>query len=290
VSASPPASAADALRRLAARATAVDGVPPFSDQALLDAVSGARRVIGDGTGAAVVAPAADGRPDEFELVVDPDARGAGVGTALLARVLGSVGRPVLAWAHGDSPAARALAARADFAPVRTLLQLRAAVPDERGRRGEHGERGGGDPTLDAFRIGADEEAWVALNARAFAEHPEQGSLTVDDLRAREAEPWFDPAAFLLLRAASGDLVGFCWLKIEGDGADAVGEFYAVGVDPAMQGRRLGGVLVDAGLRLLAERGIDTASLYVEGDNRAALALYTSRGFAEHARDVQYRSG
>jgi mycothiol synthase len=93
------------------------------------------------------------------------------------------------------------------------------------------------------------------------------------------------------------MVGFCWLKVEGQvegdsgavvGSDAaIGEFYAVGVDPGHQGTGLGRRLVDAGMTRLAERGIRVASLYVEGDNTRALALYRSVGFDSHSIDIQY---
>jgi len=46
-------------------------------------------------------------------------------------------------------------------------------------------------------------------------------------------------------------------------------------------------VVDAGLARLLDRSIDTAALYVEGDNTAALRLYAARGFVDHAVDVQY---
>jgi mycothiol synthase len=263
------------LAGLISRARTADGVPPFSDQSLVELRNGARRMLGDATGAAVFSAG------EFELVVDPDARGWGVGTALTRRVLAETGRPVLAWAHGDSPASRALGQRFGFERVRTLLQLRAAVPAVP-PDSSMGVDGSG---IRAFRPGADDAAWLKLNAVAFAEHPEQGSLTQADLDARMAEPWFDPGSLLLLER-DGVLAGSCWLKVEED----VGEFYAVAVAPAAQGTGLGGLLVDRGLARLAELGIRTASLYVEGDNERAVRLYRSRGFRDHTVDVQWRLG
>jgi mycothiol synthase len=99
------------------------------------------------------------------------------------------------------------------------------------------------------------------------------------------EPWFDADDLLLLRDGD-ELIGYCWLKVE----HGVGEFYVVGVSPDRQGEGLGRQLVRAGLARLAERGIRTASLYVEGDNAPALRLYRSFGFADHSIDVQYSAG
>jgi len=130
---------------------------------------------------------------------------------------------------------------------------------------------------------ADLDDWVALNARAFASHPEQGRVTRADLDVLMAEPWFDADDFLLLRDDEGDLVGYCWLKVE----HGIGEFYVVGVSPDRQGEGLGRRLVEAGLSRLAARGIRTASLYVEADNTPAVRLYRSFGFVDHSIDIQY---
>ncbi len=304
---SPSPSVPESLAGLVARSLAVDGQPPFSDQSLVELGRGEREVLELEAGAAVVG--ASGGEAEFELVVDPDARGAGIGTALDERVLAAHPAAEFAWAHGDHPASRALAARFGFEPVRTLLQLRAEVIAGGSLRdGPGGPPQGAGPVplpeeiaqrssrrelqTTPFRPGEDDTEWIALNARACAGHPEQGRLTQRDLDDRRAEPWFDPGDFLLLREGD-DLVGFCWLKIGFDTPPAtqpaeLGEFYAVGVDPDRQGEGLGRVLMDAGLAHLAGRGIRTAALYVEADNAPALALYDRYGFTRHTIDVRYR--
>lgn len=303
MNASPNPPAPEALAAIIARARESDGQPPFSDQSLVELERGERSLVRTDHGAAVVGA------DDVELVVDPDARGRGEGTALLERVLAEHPEVRFAWAHGDHPASRALAARFDFVAVRTLLQLRAAVPDgdslrdalrapqgtgplpeepaTPASRREHPE----DHQLRSFRPGTDDAAWLALNSRAFAHHPEQGNLTHRDLDDRVAEPWFDADDFLIL-TDDGAMTGFCWLKIAGnaDSANArvdVGEFYAVGIDPDRQGEGLGRVLMDAGFARLAERGIRTAALYVEADNEPALALYERYGFTRYTIDVRY---
>lgn len=273
-----PRAAFDGLVR---RAVAGDGASPFNDQALIDVETGARSLV-----FAVAPPESPSAVEllvgaaligqgELEFVVDPEWRGAGVGASMLREILDNAPPHLLAWSHGDHPAARALAARFDFDRVRTLLQLRMPL----------------EPVSDAaplrdgittFRQGTDETEWVELNARVFASHPEQGKLTVADLTARQAEDWFDPGDFFLARDESGRMIGYNWLKIDGEH----GEIYVIGVGEP--GRGLGRTLMLAGLDRLRERGVTTASLYVEGDNDAAVHLYRSLGFTDHAVDVQYR--
>jgi mycothiol synthase len=272
----PSPSVPDWVAGLAERATRADGQPPFSDQSLIDLGEGHRELIASGTdAAAIVTPDAA----EAEFVVDPGARRRGLGEQLLTTLLERSGGTLRVWAHGDHPAARILAARHGLEPVRTLLQLRAAIRDARPAARSSGTE------VAAFRPGIDDAAWLAVNAAAFASHPEQGRLSQNDLDAREAEEWFEPLDFLLLRDGD-ELIGFCWLKVEGD----IGEFYAVGIAPHRQGEGLGRVLVEAGFARLAARGIRTASLYVEADNEPALRLYRSFGFGDYTVDVQYASG
>jgi mycothiol synthase len=235
---------------------------------------------------------------EAELVVHPAHRGRGIGRALLTRLEELAGdRPLRVWAHGDLPAARALAHARGYERARVLLQMRRdlagvdadphpALPD--------------GVTVRPFRPGRDEQAWLTVNARAFAHHPEQGGWTAEDLRLREQEPWFDPAGFLMAWRGDpdngGELLGSHWTKVHPPGdhplADVadepVGEVYVLGIDPAAQGLRLGRALTDLGLAHLRGRGLGHVLLYVEEDNAAAVRLYESRGFTRYAVDVSWR--
>ncbi|HEY5784299.1 MAG TPA: mycothiol synthase, partial [Microlunatus sp.] len=143
-------------------------------------------------------------------------------------------------------------------------------------------------SLRTFRPGLDEEEWLAVNARAFALHPEQGSLTRADLEQREAEPWFDPDGFFVAvrdEPGDGSIVGFHWTKREP--GSPTGEVYVIGVDPAAGVRGLGTPLLGVGLRHLRDTGADEVDLYVEADNTRALALYHRYGFSLVTADVMY---
>jgi mycothiol synthase len=288
------------LRQLVDDATRVDGTEPLGEHALLHLRHGslphAEHVVAreDGllVGYAHLDPTERSSGATAEIVVSPVHRGHGIGTALVEKMLGHIAPAGLRlWAHGNSPGARRLADALGFRRVRDLWQMRLDwkredtpdLPDEP----ELLE----GVTVRTFRPGSDDEAWVQVNARAFAEHPEQGSLTLADLRARMAEPWFDPAGFFLAATRDEAIVGFHWTKVHGGSPDhahePVGEVYVLGVDPAAQGSGLGRAMTIIGLRHLRERGLEQVMLYVDGENAAAIRTYSRLGFIHESTDVMY---
>nr|WP_225954419.1 mycothiol synthase [Kibdelosporangium phytohabitans] len=254
-----------------------------SDEAGIDLPAGGEHLLAvrDGVvGYAHVDTAGDQLGNQVaELVVHPDHRRQGVGEQLLTAVAERA-RPLRIWSHRDHPGAARLAGKLGFQRVRELHRMGM----------DFGAEEFAEPVLPdgvrlrAFVTGQDEQAVVAVNARAFSWHPEQGGLTVDDVRATEREDWFDPAGFFLAVDAQDEVVGFHWTKVH---PDSTGEVYVVGVDPAAQGGGLGKALTLAGLRHLRGLGLPRVILYVESDNTVAIAVYRKLGFGLLDAGVQY---
>ncbi|MET8266002.1 mycothiol synthase [Micromonospora arida] len=290
-----PAEIADVLA-LASAAGDTDGADPLDEHVLL------RLRDADAPAVHLIARADDGTLTGYahldttdpvggigvELVVHPAYRRRGTGRALARGVLASATGPLRAWAHGDHPSAAALAVDLGFTRARVLWQLRRPLAAPLGE-----PRLPDGVALRAFRPGADDAAWLTLNARAFAEHPEQGRWTSDDLRVRLAEPWFDPAGFLLAEeTATGRLLGFHWTKVhERPGSARIGEVYVLGVEPTAHGGGLGRALTTAGLAHLRDkRGLDRVMLFVDDSNTGAVALYERLGFARWSAHINYHLG
>jgi len=267
------------VRAVVDAAAAEDGTAPLDEAALL--------ALRHGLGSSSLWTAGgDGfawRHDAaLDVVVAPASRRRGLGAALASVATADPG-PLTAWSHGNAPAAAALAAGFGFDRVRDLWVMRRSLSD----LPPDAARPADGIDVRTFRVGEDEDAFLALNAEAFAHHPEQGGLTRAGLDERMAEPWFDPAGFFV--AVRGErMVGFHWTKVHEEDPP-YGEVYVVGVSPAAQGGGLGRRLTLTGLRHLASRGLGEVILYVEADNAPAVAVYERLGFTHAPEDthVQY---
>jgi mycothiol synthase len=300
---------------LVGAARLADGVAPLSEHGMLhlrydsSSQSGASQsrasqsgagdfiadVDGEIAGYAYLDPPSDDGEVTGELVVGPERRRRGLGRALTGELAAAAdGRVLRLWAHGDLPAAAALARAAGFDRFRALWQMRRSLAEPLDQ-----------PVLPAgltlrtFVPGQDEDRWLSLNGRAFAKHPEQGGWTRHDLELREQEPWFDPAGFFIAERG-GQMTGFHWTKMHDPDTGGVrggrpprnqqslGEVYVVGVDPAEQGSGLGRALTLAGLQHLRDLGVARAMLYVDEDNVPAIRMYEALGFTRATVDAMYR--
>jgi mycothiol synthase len=289
----------DLLVALVDRTTEHDGMSPLSEHVWLHLKAG-----GDEHGRHLLARDPDGRVVGYahldvtdpvegpsaEVAVAPEARRHGLGRHLLDELIRQSpdGRLRL-WAHGEQAGAAELASAMGFIRARVLWQMRrslyAPLPKPVLPPGVD---------LRTFRVGVDEEAWLEVNARAFASLPDQGRWDRADLDRRINEPWFSADGFLMAWRDER-LLGFHWTKVHGrlasdDGHQhqPIGEVYVVGTDPDARGLGLGRALTLAGLHHLRSLDLPQAMLYVDATNVPAIALYEGLGFARWDTDVLFR--
>jgi mycothiol synthase len=278
-----------AVSLLVEATAAHDGFPPLSDHLMID--------LANRGGPGFAALEAFDEDDHFvayaqlsrangstviELVVEPGTRREfePLATQLLRAALDVVssdgGGAVNWWVHHPDETIDAIADAAAMRLGRRLLQMRRDLPLS------------DTTTVDtrAFVVGRDEHEWLRVNNAAFHDHPEQGGWTIETLRQREAEPWFDPEGFRL-HERDGTLAAFCWTKVHTDTAPPMGEIYVIAVDPPFHGQGLGKALTIAGLEHLAGQGLTVGMLHVDGANTAALAMYERLGFTVHHSDHAY---
>ena len=286
-----PVDAVDSVRALIDRANEHDGFAALNEAASLRLrhadhetthflINDGELVIGYGQvhGAPVAQSA---------FLVDADYRRRGLGTTLLQRMLEVSDGRLEVWATRNTVAARGLAARVGLIPVRQLFLMTRPLTGPV----DAAELPPG-VSIRPFVPHQDEDAWLAVNAAAFATHPEQGGLTRADLDQRMAESWFDPAGFLVAERVPprdpghDQLIGFHWTKQH---SGRLGEVYVLGVDPSARVRGLGRALLKAGLDHLRQAGNTEVELYVDAENTRAVALYDKSGFSVASSDVLYAS-
>lgn len=304
------ASDVSSLQSLLSTVTEADGVRPLSEHVWLHVVQGgdegAEHLLVRDENSRIVGYAHLDTTDQVngpsaELAVHPDFRQRGIGHDMVQRLLEVSHGHLRLWAHGENSAATRLAESLGFERHRVLWQMRrslhSSIPEPQFPTGI---------SVEPFVVGRDGDAFLDLNARAFADLPDQGSWTNDDLRRRQREAWFDPNGFLMAWfhdpteiGATPTLAGFHWTKIHGahhhrgihgdHSHGAIGEVYVLAVSPAWHGSGLGRALTLAGLHHLRRTGLDQVMLYVDAANVAAIRLYEGLGFVRWDTDVMFRT-
>lgn len=224
----------------------------------------------------------EGPVPTFELTADPASPAAA--HSLLTGLKDELPQASI-WAHGDRAQARIAAALLGLRMERELLLMRRELDQV-----PPSLPGPGGVLLRAFEPERDLPAWLDLNARAFAELPDQASVSEADLRAKISSSWFDATGFLVAESA-GRMAGFHWTKVDPqarfDGVPS-GEVYVLAVADEWRGTGLAQALLAAGLEHLAGCGLTTAHLYVDRTNERAVALYERAGFVHVDSDRLYR--
>lgn len=289
----------DRARSLLSEIERADGASPISDQAMLAVTQGTRTLYLIASGEEQAAAATPDSVDaavavgvvgegEIDLAITPAFRAPEFESASLQLLLAHAPGELRSWVHGDRPDTESALAAAGFTPARSLYRM-ALDPDLLPRDGIAALD---LPTPAGFALRAfgtapnDDAAWVAANAAAFATHPEQGRITVADFATMREEPWFDREDLILLDAGS-KLAGSTWVKTLREPGTVACELYAVGVRPEYAGKGLGRLLLQVTLARMAEHAPDSVTLYVDGDNAAAVGLYESAGFTIDSRSKQW---
>jgi mycothiol synthase len=226
-----------------------------------------------------------------EAVVHPKYRGQKFGTALLKEAITICGDKTRIWSHGDLPQAQSIADSLKLERLWANLQMSKKLIKIEEITSKY--------LIRNFLPGIDDQAFLDLNNKVFADHPDQGGWSKSDLAVRVNEEWFDEKGFFVCED-TGKLIGFCWTKIHGahthshegnetdHGHEAIGEIYVLAVDPAYKGEGIGKDLTTTGLNYLKYQGLNSVMLYVGVENKAALNLYRSLGFSDFGSDVMYR--
>jgi mycothiol synthase len=227
-----------------------------------------------------------------EAVVHPNHRSKGLGSLILKEAIKVCGDKTRIWSHGDLPAAQAIAASLNLERLWSNLLMSKTLGEIQPVTSKY--------PIRTFIPDFDNQEFLSLNNKVFANYPDQGGWSEDDLKVRLNESWFDEKGFFVAED-KGELIGFCWTKIHGahthshngedddHGHEALGEIYVLAVNPDYKGQGVGRDLTITGLNYLKHQGLNNVMLYVGVENKLALGLYESLGFTHHSSDIVYKS-
>lgn len=223
----------------------------------------------------------------MELTVRPDRQNTGIGSALYRlaeeRAQGQgvphITTPVYLAAGESCPGRTRFLERRGFFPDRTYWQMRLD--------GISSQPAPNWPSGFTFRTFegsvADAERWAYLVREAFNE-----PAGVDRVLAQLSEPGGEPPGYIFaVDEATGTEVGTSRARIDSVGGRAVGYVGTVGVLHSYRNKGLASALILQTLRYLSAKGMESAVLFVEGNNHNARRLYEKMGWRPVYQTVHY---
>jgi mycothiol synthase len=216
------------------------------------------------------------RRRHFRIVVHPEARGGGVGSALLEAVEAQPvppPRPTLqTLVPGSWAVARAFLGSRGFHEVHRDVEMRRGglpVPAPEPPPGV---------LLRPFGRAGDEAAWPRLHAEAYRGAFHFEPLARESVRAERRAP----GALVRVAEARGRPVGIVLARDHGDGGAAIQSLITA---RRWRRRGVGRALLRDALGALRARGRRRTTLGVDAGNAGAIALYASEGFVPAREDV-----
>ncbi len=170
------------VQQIIRAATLVDDLAPLSEHVLIQLQLGersadehllARDSAGNLVGYLHLDTSDEVSGPVVEVVVHPEFRNKKIGTKLVQTTIDRLADSRLRlWAHGELSSAYGLAKRLGFSKVRELWQMRRSLYAELPK-----VKIPPNTLITEFNVGQDEGAYLELNAKVFAEHPEQGKTS-----------------------------------------------------------------------------------------------------------------
>ena len=224
-----------------------------------------------------------------ELGVVPEARGRGLGDALLHRLVRRASEAGARVFHMAAPerdgALRDLLVSAGLEHVRTYDTMQRPP----GAAGELPALHGG-LSLRRYVPGRDEPVLADLQNAAFEGAWGFAPNTPEEIRAYVAMRGTRPEDILFaVDDASGTDLGYIWTGVEAGPDGLSGTIAMTGVRPAARGRGTGSAIIGAGVRHVLERGAGAVNLEVDGSNDAAINIYRALGFRKTGENLWYEA-
>jgi len=224
----------------------------------------------------------------LDCLVQPEHRGKGLGRQLLAgatrRAKDLKAKLVRVNVRQDNTAAKKVLPRLGFRVVRRFLELRLPLDEVHLPDSAPG-------TFTLRHLQPEEtDKLTRIQNRCFAGVWGYNPNTTEEIAYYVNLSHSSPENIILISDADKP-VGYCWTEItcaaEAAESEKKGRIYMLGADPDYRGRGIGKAVLSAGLAYLKSKGMCTAELTVDSENKAARVLYRSTGFKRWSSSLWY---